>query len=224
LSVALDANATAPTLGSAITTLDNGNLTVGAGANIVLVAQIACNNTSMAVSSMVWDPGGANQALTKIVAASGGNSDRVELWGLLAPVSGNKILRATWSPSCNAQLNASSFSGAGGFEGAVVNTGVGTSSSLSVPSLAGNIVMDCIRVQSGGLATPTQTRLFLQSGVSGASYAAGASTVTFGWALASGDWIEIGCEIVAVEIIEALVAQGAALASTGVIGRSSSRT
>jgi hypothetical protein len=228
MSVALDANATAMTAGSGVQTLDNANLTVGAGANMVLVAQLTLSVLTVSGVSVVWDPGGANQSLTLIKSANGGSGDRAELWGLVAPVSGNKILRATWTTVANAQLNGTSFSGVdqtGGattFPNATSATAVSGNPALTVMSAAGDVAIDCVAPRLLPPSSPLQTQLCAASRI-GSSYAAGSASVGFGWTIPSGDWVEVGCDILAAAS-QLDVAQAAQTQSGGIVGTNWSRS
>lgn len=224
MSVALDANATAPTTAPLVTTISNGNLTVGSGSNRALIVQLILSGVTTGVS-VVWDQAGANQALTLIQATSDAAARSVQLWGLVAPVSGNKIIKASWTNVVNAILNGTSFTGvnqtggATSFAHAATNTGTGTSASLSVTSATGNMATDAICTGST-LSAPLQTLLFTATygGTNGGgSYASGAATVNFGWNI--GAWAEIGCDIVAAfdPTVDAAAA-AAEILSTGVIG------
>jgi len=206
--VALDANATAGTHNtSGVTGLDNGNLTVGAGLNRVLIVQLAfVADTGLPTGTTVkWDPVGANQSLTQIVSIDGGNY-RASLWGLVNPTSGNKIIRAAWGGNtAYPAMNGTCFTGANQTGGATTfarsasTSGNSGAASLNVTSLTGNIAVDAV-CSADVLSAPTRTQLVNEGFVNlGSSRASGAgSAISFGWTIASAvDWAQVGCDIVA---------------------------
>jgi hypothetical protein len=198
MSVAFDANATSATSVNPGTTLDNGNLTIGSAANMVLVAQIVFRG-AITSQTMVWDPAGANQSMSLIQTKSSAGSLVSQLWGLVAPVSGNKICRAAWTTSQISFLNCTSFSGAdqtGGtttFPNGVGATAASGSPSITVTSKTGDMAVETA-AGVNVLSVPTQTQLW-QVGAQGGQRAAGAATVSFGWTMTTGDWSEVGCDI-----------------------------
>src|SRR5882672_5160827 len=79
-----------------------GVITVGSGTNRALIALITLAKTSpvSTVTSANWDSAGTNQSMSFIGAqnvTSGANQFRVELWGLVAPTSGQKTLHVVIS-------------------------------------------------------------------------------------------------------------------------------
>lgn len=206
-TVVLDANSTSNTRGLNVTTLDNGNLTIGSGANRVLVAQIALTPNTTIVSTCVWDPVGANQSLTKINSAveGAGTIGRVEIWALVAPVSGNKILRCTTSGTAtDLFLNGVSFIGVnqtGGvttFPNTSGATAVGGNPSVTVTSSSGNAVVD-VSAAVENYSSPTQTPLFIDNNGSvvgtGGSWASGAASVTLSWTVTPNTQRWVSCAI-----------------------------
>src|ERR1044072_4071005 len=113
MAPAIDAKATAATHTAGATSLNNTNLTVGAGATGLLVA--LCFNEVSAVPtgiSVHWDSTGTNQAMTLIVEQQSNDvNGHVQIWGLVNPTAGNKTLHAAWTTSVPAVLDAVSFSG-----------------------------------------------------------------------------------------------------------------
>ena len=96
--VVFDAQGTANVKGLAVTTLDFANLTIGAGANRALVVLISFSTQSVTGVTVNWDALGTPQPCGLIISANtGGTVGRAELWGLVAPTSGNKTLRVSWT-------------------------------------------------------------------------------------------------------------------------------
>jgi hypothetical protein len=113
--VALDANFTSD-VGSAtaVLSLSNPNLPITTASNRALIAQVALGPSTTTVTGCVWDPTGANQALTLIKREPfpSGTALSVELWGLVNPVSGNKTLTCNFSASSAfVTMNGVSFAG-----------------------------------------------------------------------------------------------------------------
>ncbi len=205
MAVAFDANATADTTQNAVATITNGNLTIGSGSNRALIVQLSFSNQALSALTVKWDVAGANQSLTLIgtVNVSGARS---ELWGLINPASGNKIVTVNWTGSSDVCCNATAWTGVdqtGGatsfpnFTSATNTTG---NPSLTITSAVGNATM-AVATNLSSISAPTQTQTFLDttpSNISGAgSRAAGAATVTHGWTSGGGAWSEAGCDIAA---------------------------
>ncbi len=98
--------------GTAVTTLSLTTLTVGTGSNRALVALLSFSQGSIPTGlTVTWDSGGTNQAMTQITGAtaSQGTVPTTVLFGLVNPVSGNKTLKASWTPTAACQLAAMSF-------------------------------------------------------------------------------------------------------------------
>ena len=98
--VSLDAASTGFVFCNAATTCNFTNLTVGSGANRVLVAFLSFGSPSIAASiTYNRDTAGANQPMTLIGAAQDITArTRAELlFGLVNPVSGNKTLNFNWT-------------------------------------------------------------------------------------------------------------------------------
>ena len=199
--VTLDANATAPFIAnnSSTTTINFTNLTVGTGqANYALIAQFDGNNAN-GVASMTW---GA-QSLTRIASFTWAGAATVELWGLIAPASGNHTLAVILNSAVTfAGLNASSFynvSQSSPFYNPTSNSASGSSSmSLVVTSKTNDLVIEVNGNNSGSSPhAPSGTQLFNGGAVSpAASYAPGAASVTVGWtAYGSTFWAMLGCSV-----------------------------
>jgi hypothetical protein len=203
-----DANASSNAHGNAITSLDLTTLGVGSGSNRALVAQVNYANASMPTPTLNWDNAGTPQAMTEIGSGiSNGVNALAQLWGLVAPTSGNKTLR--WSNGASVTeviLNAFSVTGAiqtGGiatFSNSTTNTGTSTAPSITISSVSGDMTVDA-GTGPEVISAPTKTQLYLDNSgtdTSGwASRADGAASNVHSWTLAgSVAWAEIGCNIV----------------------------
>lgn len=192
---------------SGVTTIDFNNLTVGAGSNRALVVQISFSHTLVSAVSVTWDQGGANQACALIVTVNGADllSGRVDLWGLIAPTSGNKILRVSWTTASDVVVDAVSWTGvdqtggATSFPNSSSATGNLTNASLAIVNAAGNAAMDCV-ASAGAISAPgaSQTQVFLDNSpaVTGAagSYSTSANP-TFTWTIGANQWAQVGTSI-----------------------------
>src|ERR1019366_3963477 len=149
MSVAFDAAATAATITLFANSLTNGNLTVGTGANRVLIVEVAFGAAVTGVSAH-WDTAGTNQAMTLIKSASTSSGRMVQLWGLVAPTSGHKTLGVTWTTFTDCILDCCSFTGASQVGGTttLANSGSATGSSgnasLTFNSSAGDYAVDAL--------------------------------------------------------------------------------
>ena len=182
--------------------------TIGSGSNRAVVFQIAlaANAGVLTVSSVTWDVGGTNQAATLIGRANDGAHASVELWGLVAPTSGNKTISVVASGTCDDfYVAAVSFTGADQTGGATTfpnfNSATGAGPvTLNVTSATGNAAVSCGIITVTSIATINQTQSFLDNsgGLSSGfgQYASGAATVTFS-STPSQNFTLVGCDILA---------------------------
>ena len=208
MSVAFDANATSPVSASGVTTIDLTTLTVGTGANRALVVQLSHATKTITNESMNWDQTGSPQACTSIKAANGSGSDgRAELWGLVAPTSGAKTLRHSWTGISDVIINAVSWTGAdqtGGattFPNSTSATGTSTTPSVTVTSAVNHATMDASAapVASSPYSAPSKTQTYatFEGNIIGAgSRAAGAASNVHSWTIVSGPWVSVGTDII----------------------------
>lgn len=192
-----------------MTTADLTAHTVGAGSNRALVAQIGWSGT-VTSPTLNWDNAGTPQAMAAITGAGATNTVRTECWGLVAPTSGNKTLRATWTTARDICLNGVSYSsvdqtgGATSFPHGTGATGTGNGVSqtmVTVTSAVGNAAV-AVMATTGTPSAPTQTQTFLDSTPASESAAgaraAGAASVAFGWTNTSPiGWASAGTDILA---------------------------
>jgi hypothetical protein len=159
-----------------------------------------------------WDSTGTNQAMTVLESANeSDNNCSVQLWGLLAPTSGNKTLSIAWTgPAteviawCSDFINVNQTSNATAFINGTTSTGTSTHPVIVINSKAGDVTID------GGnegnttnptLASATQTGILTQSGGGatnpfGSRSAGGQAQNTHQWTLIASDpWAETGVDI-----------------------------
>lgn len=211
MAVALDSNATTDITGSGVTTLDLTTLTVGSGSNRALVAQVAFNLKTVSAVTVTWDPATTNQTVAQIVTANGTGTDgRADLYGLVAPTSGAKTLRVSWTSSSDVVLNAVAWTGVdqtGGvtsFPHSTSATGTSVTPSVTITSAVNNATMDCSANPASGLyASPSKTQTFSDFNgnvVAGGSRAAGAASNTHSWTITSQPWVSVGTDIAQVSV------------------------
>lgn len=208
MAVGFDAVGTFFEVNATANTIDNTSLTVGVGTNRALLVW-ACFNLSEATTTMVWDPGGANQSLTLIadqVQSSG--APHTALYGLVNPVSGNKILRVTWTTSTDITCFCSaSFTGVdqtGGTTSFVATTATGNSitPAVTVPSAVGNMVAASFITNASTFSSVNNTQVYIENGLPAISCAgnraSGAASVVMNAPMGvSGLWAAVGANIVA---------------------------
>ena len=208
--VVLDAVISAPATGSSIATLSTTNLTVGSGTNRALVVELLFEATTAPTSiTVTWDSGGTNQAMTQIATKVDVSTTlTAQLWGLVAPTSGAKTLKASWTNSAAAAMGAVSWTGVNQTGGATsfpksTNANGSTSpATVAVTSVTNNAVMDAVAVAAGGTITAgNQTQVFksaLTALNAAGQRAAGAASVTMSWTLSTGlSWAIVGTNIAA---------------------------
>src|SRR5688572_30737910 len=77
-------------------TNDSTGLTIAAGTDRALIAQITTSSQLETITGVVWDPAGANQPMTLIGTAEAvGDIGECWLYGLVNPATGNKTLRVS---------------------------------------------------------------------------------------------------------------------------------
>lgn len=209
MAVTLNANNTAHAHANDVSTVNNANLTIAAGSNIVLVGAISVSNPGApSITSVQWDTAGTPQSLSLITSIANGAEGRTWLYGLVNPTTGNRNGRITYSGSvAETFFELVAFDGAdqtGGsttFANAATNTGTSTTASVAITSASGNMTLAAFTGPQV-LSSPTQTQLYVDNGgaaTSGAaSYANGAGSVTHQYTLAgSVAWSAAGVNIVA---------------------------
>lgn len=199
MAVAFDATlATPPTIRAAPTSPQTETtLTVGAGANRVLLVLLQYAYSPLAgtgASAVAWDSAGSPQAMTLIrrdidsAVLDAGKSDIVwELWGLIAPTSGNRTLQVTFNTTSNVSMliDAASFTGADQTSVATAFTnanfaslagGGSSTASVTITSATGNMVAGHHINVSGVFSATSGTNLYLLN-TAAANYDSGAASV-----------------------------------------------
>jgi uncharacterized repeat protein (TIGR01451 family) len=174
--------------------------TVGVGMDRVLIVGVSVYNSNKSVTACTYN----GVALTRLGFQNGGsgsNDRRMEMWRLSNPPIGTATVSVTFSSSAKAVIGAASFFGVNQTtpNGSFVSAGASTNlATLTVPSAAGELVIDCMAVQ-GNAATATvgagQTQLWNDYSRSNggavvgvASTEPGAASVAMTWNLSGADY------------------------------------
>ena len=164
--------------------------------------------------TVVWDPTGANQAMTQItnaVSGSGTSNIRLLMFGLVNPASGSKTCTASWSSSTpEAHLNLAAFTGvnqanvATAFPNGVGVEAASATVSQNITSAVGNMVAACMGQAINFWSTIGPTSIDADGTASSFAMASvrgtGATTVTVTgtWGGSAGDnHVCVGCDILA---------------------------
>jgi hypothetical protein len=216
VAVAFDAKTATATSATPGTTLTITNLTVGSGSNRAMALLIMWQSGSVPpVTTCQWDDAGTPQAMTLVTgtnSANGSSSMATSIYGLVAPTSGNKNLKVSWTGSFEAHAVAISFTGvdqtsvAVAFpHGVAVNKTTSTASPAStgaITSATGNMVISGFGDNSATHSGLSGTTIVIDDsgpnfGVA-FSYNNGAATVTQTCNLStSATWAAFGCDILA---------------------------
>jgi hypothetical protein len=145
------------------------NITVGASANGLVAVVVLANNSSVAITggTAVWDSGGSNQSMS-LIAEETRNVGALELdtlvFGLRAPVSGNKTLKIHWGTGTNeCFMSAMSFTGVNQVSDAAAfpNNAITIAGNVAVTSNTGHYVSG--GGQANTIGTITGTTIFSDS-------------------------------------------------------------
>jgi hypothetical protein len=124
LAVALDATNATGLTGAAATSTGSiaSGITVGAGANRILVVGLQFGGLPGAITVCNWDSGGTPQAMTQIgtIQAESDNLGSATLFALINPTAGAKNISVTWTNSVSWTIGLASFTGAD--QGSVAGT------------------------------------------------------------------------------------------------------
>lgn len=161
-----------------ISSLTNGLLTVCVG---------WANEASVTVSSVTWDPAGANQALTQVAAQAANGNYKKQCFFRINPTAGtSKTLRVTMSTGSISNVNI----GAATWQGADQTTPTGnwttntTGDALTVTASSGDATLTSI-ITSNTVDSTDQTEIWRDSTPSasadGGDYALASGNVTHTW-------------------------------------------
>jgi hypothetical protein len=183
MAVAFDAISSADTEVTNGTALTHNNMTVGSGSNRALIA-VLCFNAAVSdpLTTCTWN----GVALTKIGSVSNGLGARVDLYGLIAPASGNHTLQVNWSTSTDAYVGCASFTGVDQTGGATsfahynqAGNNSTTALSVAITSAIGNFVVGGL-ITNNGFSSTGNTLIYYSANLGeggGGEYAAGAASV-----------------------------------------------
>lgn len=187
------------------------NHTVGSISNGILLAMPQVSSgTGVSVSSVVWDSGGANTALTRKGQKQDSGTGWAEIWHLLSPASGTKLIKVTYSASAAVTTGSASYSGVDQttpFNAASPESAAGTTATatVNITSAVGELVIDSVNdnenapdtlVVGGGQTTISN--ISVGTNTAGAcSEEAGAASVTMSWSglTLSAPWAIVGVSL-----------------------------
>ncbi len=194
--LAKDATGTEVYNGTQPTSFNWTGFTMGTVANGALVVTLALSILTEGSVALVWDSGGTNQSMTKIIDQNASANGTVQLWGLVNPTPGNKTLAVSGitAGTVDIYIDGISFSGVdqtGGattFYGAVGAAATSqTANPGSITTAAGDATVDLMYLTVSGTGTPgaAQTQLYADGAgaisFSAASYNVGTAAPTFTW-------------------------------------------
>lgn len=185
--------------------------TVGAISNGILLVMPQCSSaTGVTISSVVWDDGGANTALTRKGQKQDSGTGWAEIWYLLSPAPGTKNIKVTYSAAVACTAGSASYSGvdqATPFNAASPQSASGTTATATVDitSAGGELVIDSVNDNENTIDTlvvgggqTTIHNITVSNNTAGASSEeAGAASVTMSWTglTLSAPWAIIGVSL-----------------------------
>lgn len=212
-AVAIDATGTAALSGTGVTSFSpatTNSPNVGAGLSNGAIVFAVQFDTNVSGITAKWGSQTLTRIGTGIIVTAGATTLRAELFGGIAPTSGQQQIALTWTTSAQCEVVAFSVSGAnqtGGtttFAHTTTNTGANTQGSIAVTSASGNMTAASWAQTGGDSFTSTSaTQIFVDNGGSamdtGANRAAGAASVTMTAAFSdsNNNWAVIAADIVA---------------------------
>jgi|SRR5882672_6429094 len=209
MAVAIDAINTGDASTLSGTTLTNTNLTVGSGANRILLAGILFSSALPTITAFQWDAAGTPQNLTLVPGTSFTSSTLSgAIYAVVAPTTGNKQLKITWTGTKEASLGCASFTGASqaaiatSCPNGVNSTGTSATPNTVVTSATGDMVFGIFNDLTSVFTTTTGTSVWINNtqinqNAAGA-YVAGAASITLTYnSNASDTWRSAGCDILA---------------------------
>ncbi len=190
--------------GTSISTLDITSV-VSQGANRVIFCNIAHLGTSISVSSVTFDPGGANEKAFSSVGNAANAEHKTEIFKVVAPAAVTATVRVTMSGTAD-ELVAGTLMMSGvdqttPNDTAATAAGINSPMTVDVSSETGDLVIDSAIANTTSITvggSQTQRWNISPSTDSGAaSTEAGAATVTMSWTFGGGPlrWATIGVNI-----------------------------
>lgn len=167
-------------------------LTIASGhSNTALVVWVGWATQAVTVSSVTWDPAGANQALTAVAAAvTAGTTYSKQAFRLVNPTAGtSKVVRVTMSSGTvsNVNIGAAAYDGVDQSAPTANFTSNTTGAALTVTASSGDATTTSI-ITSNSVTSSDQTDIWGDSTPSasadGGDYALAAGNVTHTWTAA----------------------------------------
>jgi len=187
------------------TTVDVTGPNVGSGTRRLLLVGIAQGNSTATLTSVTWDQGGTNQAMTRISSLSYAADTRIELWRLVNPTSGAKTLRIVSPSSVGMAVAIVAYTGVDPKTPedppASASGAPGSTPSVVVSSASGDLVVDAIATKEN-LSAKTVGANQTERGQLGAgdelvamSQEPGAASVTMSWGGSFEEWAQVAVSL-----------------------------
>ena len=185
------------------------NLT-GQKAVVVFVGYDEGNGNTIGVNSVVIDPGGANQTNMGAALAVADNVDdtQIHVYGLVNPPQGTFTIRVTFSAALSSnhgsQIVAYPLSGvdtAAPFRTPGSNFATSSSGNVTVPSVAGDLVLGGLAGETIGSSTVASPAVEDRDIVAGNHHVAtahrdgAATSVSFNWSHGNDHWAAVGVSV-----------------------------
>jgi len=182
---------------------------VGSGSNRLLIVGVGQGNSNVTLTSVTWDEGGTNQAMTRIASLGRASDTHVELWRLVAPTSGANLLRIRSASAVGVAVGIVAYTGVDqttpNDAPGTRSGGPGSSPSATVSSDAGDLVVDAVSSKEDGSnknAGGGQTKRYQYQGGAGGdddiafgSEEAGPGPVTMSWTGTFEEWAQIAVSL-----------------------------
>ncbi len=207
MAVSLNSLGTPDHAGSAVTTHD-AVITVNAGSNIALLLQIAFDLSTPTGVGAVWDPLGANQAMSLITSAAfDGSNGLLQIWGLVNPTPAASHVTISWTNATDLAAVAVALNGvnqtggASSFTEQAATNGNSTTPSITVTASSGDETMATTYNLTSAISGDTQTTTIndasMANGAMAGSRADATGNMTHSWTQSTGLWKCVGARIIA---------------------------
>jgi hypothetical protein len=145
-SIAADADGSACSASATVHDIPGAahGVTLSTLLNRYLWVVVSQGNSAEPITSVIWDQGGTNQAMTLVGTVSNGTDARVDVFELLSPVSGQKPIRVTMAIAQGISVGVEGYARVKqrSARNLVTATGTGSPNSGPVSAKLGDLVLD----------------------------------------------------------------------------------